>query len=58
MKTKTDATRNQGVLPREKDLPAALQSYLKGIGETPLLNRTEETRLARRVRRGETTPGS
>ncbi|NBS13489.1 MAG: RNA polymerase sigma factor RpoD/SigA [Verrucomicrobia bacterium] len=53
MKTKTEATRNQGVLPREKDLPAALQSYLKGIGETPLLNRTEETRLARRVRRGE-----
>ncbi|MCX6934590.1 MAG: RNA polymerase sigma factor RpoD/SigA [Verrucomicrobia bacterium] len=35
------------------DLPAALQSYLRGIGETPLLNRHEETTVARRVRRGE-----
>lgn len=52
MTTKT-TSRNSEVLPRREDLPAALQSYLKGIGETPLLNRQEELRLARRVRRGE-----
>jgi len=35
------------------ELPAALHSYLRGIGETPLLNRTEELSVSRRVRKGE-----
>jgi len=35
------------------ELPAALNSYLRGIGETPLLNRTEELSVSRRVRKGE-----
>jgi RNA polymerase primary sigma factor len=53
MKTNMEVTREKAPVVREKDLPAALQSYLKGIGETPLLNRNEEVKLARRVRRGD-----
>ena len=40
-------------LPRSSELPATLQAYLKGIGETPLLNQADERKVSRRVRRGE-----
>jgi len=53
MNTKTEATQREKLPAQSTELPAALQSYLKGIGETPLLNRQEETSVARRVRRGE-----
>jgi len=53
MNTKTEATQREKLPAQSTELPAALQSYLKGIGETPLLNRHEETSVARRVRRGE-----
>jgi len=53
MNTKTEATQREKLPAQSTELPAALQSYLKGIGETPLLNRQEETNVARRVRRGE-----
>jgi RNA polymerase primary sigma factor len=53
MNTKTEATQREKIPAQPTELPAALQSYLKGIGETPLLNRQEETSVARRVRRGE-----
>ena len=52
MNTKTTATRETKLPNSYVELPATLQSYLKGIGETPLLNRTEELTLTKRVRRG------
>ena len=53
MSTKTTAPRVEKVATYHVELPAALQSYLKGIGETPLLNRIEELSVSRRVRKGE-----
>lgn len=53
MNTKTTATRETKLPNPHVELPATLQAYLKGIGETPLLNRTEEVTLAKRVRRGD-----
>jgi len=52
MNTKTTGTRETKLTNSHVELPATLQAYLKGIGETPLLNRTEEVTLAKRVRRG------
>jgi len=52
MNTKTTATRETKLPNSYVELPATLQAYLKGIGETPLLNRTEELTLTKRVRRG------
>jgi len=50
-----ETVRNNGVKVSTPhvELPAALNSYLRGIGETPLLNRTEELSVSRRVRKGE-----
>lgn len=38
---------------RSGELPATLQAYLKGIGQTPLLNPAQEKAVTRGVRRGE-----
>jgi RNA polymerase primary sigma factor len=35
------------------DIPAPLQAYLREIGETALLTREQEVKLARRIRRGD-----
>jgi RNA polymerase primary sigma factor len=53
MRTELVATRGVKVSTPHVELPAALHSYLRGIGETPLLNRTEELSVSRRVRKGE-----
>jgi RNA polymerase primary sigma factor len=53
MRTETVDTSRVKVSSLHVELPAALQSYLRGIGETPLLNRTEELSVSRRVRKGE-----
>ena len=52
---RAETVRNNGVKVSTPhvELPAALNSYLRGIGETPLLNRTEELSVSRRVRKGE-----
>ena len=52
---RVETVRNNGVKVSTPhvELPAALNSYLRGIGETPLLNRTEELSVSRRVRKGE-----
>jgi len=54
MKTNHRETQENGVLPQASELPATLQAYLKGIGETPLLTQEDEKKVSRRVRRGET----
>jgi len=53
MRTETVGTKEVKVSHPHVELPAALNSYLRGIGETPLLNRTEEISVSRRVRKGE-----
>jgi len=53
MRTEISGTNVVKVSNPHVELPAALQSYLRGIGETPLLNRTEEISVSRRVRKGE-----
>jgi len=53
MRTETVGTKEVKVSHPHVELPAALNSYLRGIGETPLLNRTEELSVSRRVRKGE-----
>jgi len=53
MKTNELESTGAGSLPRSTELPATLQAYLKGIGETPLLNQADEKKVSRRVRRGE-----
>ena len=53
MSTRTTAPRVEKIATSYVELPAALHSYLKGIGETPLLNRKEEVSVSRRVRKGE-----
>ncbi|NDI18123.1 MAG: sigma-70 family RNA polymerase sigma factor, partial [Verrucomicrobia bacterium] len=53
MRTEKVATQRVKVSSPHVELPAALHSYLRGIGETPLLNRTEELSVSRRVRKGE-----
>ena len=53
MRTEKVDTSRAKVSNPHVELPAALHSYLRGIGETPLLNRTEELSVSRRVRKGE-----
>ena len=53
MRLETDSNNGVKVSTPHVELPAALHSYLRGIGETPLLNRTEELSVSRRVRKGE-----
>ena len=53
MKTTTQKTEGAESSLRSSELPATLQAYLKGIGETPLLNQEDERKVSRRVRRGE-----
>ena len=45
MKTNELESTGAGALPRSSELPATLQAYLKGIGETPLLNQADEKRF-------------
>ena len=54
MKTTTKETEGAESSLRSSELPATLQAYLKGIGETPLLTQEDEKKVSRRVRRGET----
>ena len=53
MRTETVGTKEVKVSHPHVEPPAVLNSYLRGIGETPLLNRTEEISVSRRVRKGE-----
>lgn len=53
MRAETVSNNGVKVSTPHVELPAALNSYLRGIGETPLLNRTEELSVSRRVRKGE-----
>jgi RNA polymerase primary sigma factor len=53
MRAETIGTNGVKVSAPHVELPAALHSYLRGIGETPLLNRKEELSVSRRVRKGE-----